>query len=93
MLPEYSLDIHTAALTSQTRLFPALWRRELVTACMQAQFYGLLNEFLNSTAGTDSIDNIVFADNGTILTSQLGFAHTASYNQVQLMPGLGSETW
>ncbi len=50
---------------------------------VQAQFYGLLNEFLNSTAGTDSRNNIVFADNGTILTSQLGFAHTASYNQVR----------
>ena len=51
--------------------------------CPQAQFYGLLVDYLTSAAGNDALNDVVLASNGTIVTSQLGFSHTASYNQVR----------
>ena len=68
---------------------------------VQAQFYGLLDEYLTSAAGADALNDVVLAANGTIVTSQLAFSHTASYNQVCthktiakgcLPPGTGAQS-
>ena len=51
----------------------------------QAQFYGLLDDYVTSAAGADALNDVVLASDGTIVTSQMGFSHTASYNQVPFL--------
>jgi hypothetical protein len=49
---------------------------------LQARFYPLLREWLASSAGSESRNNIICAANGTIITSQLGVVHSPPNDQV-----------
>ena len=54
----------------------------MVMTWTQDQFYGLLGGWLATPDGSNNRNHLVIAANGTILASQLGFTHTASFDQV-----------